>query len=144
MGFGAINVDLNNVLGQAGSLLKDIRTAITGKAPIDSTKQAEIEAKAQEIEAELMKAQIEVNKIEASSTSLFVAGWRPAVGWVCASALFYHFIGFSVFQWVIALSNIKVVAPVINTEGLLTVLFAMLGLGTLRTLEKVKGAEGNR
>src|SRR4030042_267363 len=99
MGLSAVNIDLNNVLGQAGTLLKDIRTAITGKAPLDPTKQAEIEAKAQVIEAELMKAQIEVNKIEASSTSIFVAGWRPAVGWVCACALFYHFIGFSLFQW---------------------------------------------
>ncbi len=147
MGFGAINVDVGSILqnlGSVGGLFKDIRTAITGKAPLDPTKLAELEGKAQEIEANLMQAQIDINKIEAASTSIFVAGWRPFVGWICGIALFYHFIGYSLFQWVIAFSKIQVVAPAINTEGLLTVLFAMLGLGTLRTLEKVKGAEGNR
>lgn len=79
-------------------------------------------------------AQIEVNKAEAQHSSVFVAGWRPFVGWVCGFALLYHFI----VQPVIVLFT-GIETPNFDMGTLTTVLMGMLGLGGLRTFEKAKG-----
>ena len=79
-----------------------------------------------------MSAQIEVNKIEAAHKSLFVAGWRPACGWVCISALAYSTI-------ISPILGIWFTVPVVDTSLLTTVLMGMLGLGAMRTFEKTKG-----
>lgn len=85
-------------------------------------------------------AQIEINKIEASHRSIFVAGWRPACGWVCAVALFYNFVIRDIMAWVIANSGSSVtVPPELAMEHLMTVMLSLLGLGGLRTVEKMKG-----
>lgn len=139
-----INVDLGNILNQVGTFAKDLRTAITGQAAIDPAQLAELSARAQEIEARAMEAQVEINKVEAAHSSIFIAGWRPFIGWICGAGLFYHYIGFSLIQWSIAVFHLSVAAPALETEGLLSIIFALLGLGTLRTYEKVRGAEGNR
>jgi len=88
---------------------------------------------------ELAKGQLEVNKAEAAHKSLFVAGWRPFVGWTCGVALAWHFVGQPVAVFVIALSGVDAPAlPSFEMESLLTVLLGMLGLGGLRTFEKTK------
>jgi len=88
---------------------------------------------------ELAKGQLEVNKAEAAHKSLFVAGWRPFVGWTCGIALAWHFVGQPVAVFVIALSGVDAPAlPSFEMESLLTVLLGMLGLGGLRTFEKTK------
>ena len=77
-------------------------------------------------------AQIEVNKVEAQHDSMFVAGWRPAVGWVCATSLAYSYI----------LSPILAIwfeIPTLELGPLMTLLTGMLGMGGLRTYEKLKG-----
>jgi hypothetical protein len=79
-----------------------------------------------------MSAQIEVNKVEAAHKSLFVAGWRPACGWVCISALAYSTI-------ISPILGIWFTVPVVDTSLLTTVLMGMLGLGAMRTFEKTKG-----
>lgn len=89
---------------------------------------------------EIALAQIEVNKVEAASASVFKSGWRPFIGWVCGSAFAYHFVGqpFLVF----ALTYMGVSAsplPEFDMSALLTVLGGLLGLGSLRTFEKYKG-----
>jgi roadblock/LC7 domain-containing protein len=78
-----------------------------------------------------MSAQIEVNKVEASHKSLFVAGWRPAIGWICGLALLYSTI-------VSPILGIWFTVPAVDTSLLTTVLMGMLGLGTLRTVEKIQ------
>ena len=81
---------------------------------------------------ELAKGQLEVNKVEAASKSLFVAGWRPCIGWVGSPGLFYNTI----------LSNILgiwVEVPEIDTTLLVPVMMGMLGLGAMRSYEKVQG-----
>ena len=144
MNLSGINVDVGSVLTGIGSLAKSIRAAITGKEVLDPTKLAELEAQVLQIEAQAMAAQTEINKIEAGHASLFVAGWRPAIGWVCATGLFYHYLGCSLIQWIVAAFKLNIIPPAIETEGLLSIVFALLGLGTMRTFEKIKGAEGNR
>lgn len=84
-------------------------------------------------------AQIEINKIEAAHRSIFVAGWRPFVGWVCGFSLVWHFILFDMMSWISLILFPDVPLPKLaGTETLVTVLVAMLGLGGLRTFEKVK------
>ena len=143
MGLGSMinfeKVDIGSVFSGFGALLKDIRTAITGKAPLDPTKLAELEAKALEMEQLLMNAQVEINKIEAASPRLFVAGWRPFIGWICGLGIFYHFIGYQLFCWVVVAFRLGVIPPELNTEGLLSLVFALLGVGTMRTYEKIRG-----
>jgi len=85
-------------------------------------------------------AQIELNKIEAAHRTIFVAGWRPFIGWVCGMALLYVFMLRDLLAWGIAASGASIPnPPELATEGLFTVLLALLGLGGLRTVEKLNG-----
>jgi len=102
----------------------------------------DLKAKLQhELDTEIHKAnlaQIDVNKAEASHKSLFVAGWRPFVGWVCAGALAYHFILQPVLVFAISVYGVSITLPEFDMGSLMTILMGMLGLGGLRTLEKVQ------
>lgn len=93
----------------------------------------------QEQELKKVIAQLEVNAKEAASPHMFVAGWRPAVGWCCAIGFLWATIGQPVFAW-FALAKGWPAPPAIDTEVLLYVLGGMLGLGGLRSVEKIKGA----
>ena len=85
-------------------------------------------------------AQIEVNKAEAASGSLFKGGWRPAVGWVCAIAFAYHFIVKDLIIFGASFAGVELPElPEFDMGTLLTVLGGMLGIGSLRTYEKQKG-----
>ena len=84
-------------------------------------------------------AQLEVNKAEAAHKSVFVAGWRPFVGWVCGVSLAYHFILSPLLQFGFALAGLDQELPEFEFSQLSTVLMGMLGLGGLRTFEKMKG-----
>jgi hypothetical protein len=86
-------------------------------------------------------AQVELNKIEAAHRSVFVAGWRPFIGWVCGIGLAWAFLGHPLFEWAVAiwLPARGIVAPVLITDHMVELVVAMLGLGGLRTVEKVVG-----
>lgn len=83
--------------------------------------------------------QAEINKIEAGHTSVFVAGWRPFIGWVCGFGFLWAFIGHPMFEWVVVLEHLNVAAPQIITDNMMELVLALLGLGTLRTYEKTQG-----
>ena len=88
---------------------------------------------------QLALAQIEVNKAEAASGSIFKGGWRPAVGWVCASAFAYHFVLQPILLFVVALTGTELpTLPEFDMSTLLPVLGGMLGIGGLRSYEKQK------
>jgi len=87
---------------------------------------------------EINKAQIEVNKIESGSSSLFKSGWRPFVGWTCGIALCYHFVLQPFLMFVLSSTGNPMELPTFDMTTLTTVLMGMLGLGGLRTYEKVK------
>jgi len=84
-------------------------------------------------------AQAETNKIEAAHRSVWVAGWRPCLGWISALGFLFVFILQPLAQWVSALLGIVVVLPDFQTDILMELTFAMLGLAGLRTYEKQKG-----
>ena len=87
----------------------------------------------------LALGQIEVNRAEAA-TDMFRGGWRPAVGWVCVVGLAYQFVLQPVLPWLVALFGAQVPPlPAIDNEALMALLTGMLGLGGLRTFERVKG-----
>ena len=89
---------------------------------------------------EAMLAQLEINKAEAASGSLFKGGWRPAVGWVCAIAFAYHFVLQPLLIFGLSYAGLDTPPlPEFDVGTLLPVLGGMLGIGTLRTYEKQKG-----
>lgn len=86
------------------------------------------------------KLQVELNKIEAQHRSVFVSGWRPFIGWVCGVALLYNFIVRDIIAWVIRSSGSAIeMPPELAMTHLITILMGMLGLGGLRTVEKLQG-----
>lgn len=97
------------------------------------------EFKAIDAELERSRQQTDVNKAEAASTDRFVAGWRPFIGWVCGSALAWHYIGRPMADWVVLLTGAQAQIPAVDLGDLIVILLGMLGLGGLRTTEKIKG-----
>jgi len=90
-------------------------------------------------ELAVMTAQTDINKEEAKSTSLFVSGWRPFVGWVSGSAFALHFLLLPISNFILVANNHKEVVLAFDMQTLLTVLMGLLGLGGMRTYEKVQG-----
>ena len=140
---GIFNLDLSSVGGAVqgvskgiSDLANGIRTAITG---VDAQKQADLLAKLTEIDAAAQQAQMEINKVEASSSKLFVAGWRPFLGWVCGSIFAYNYL----FRPLLGLIPGMVPLPMLDLAEISPVLMGLLGLGAMRTVEKVQGAQGN-
>jgi len=86
-------------------------------------------------------ARIELNKIEAGHRSIFVASWRPFIGWVCGLALAWHFILFDLLTWVTFnfFPRVTELPALSGTVTLVTVLLSLLGLGAMRTAEKFGG-----
>ena len=125
---------LNLLIGPVTSLLDKFIPDADEKAKIAFELATMAETHAQE----LAKGQLEVNKVEAASKSLFVSGWRPATGWVCVLGMAGNFIVIPFANFVLALMVVPVVVPLIPIDTMMPVLLGMLGLGGLRTFEKTR------
>jgi hypothetical protein len=131
-----------------GMVLEGARTVLDRVLP-DPAARAAAELELRKLEAEgsfderarqaLAIAQISVNQAEAASPSIFVGGWRPMVGWVCAAALAGQYVVSPLASWLAAIAGHPFPPPPTLDGVLWELLAAMLGLGTLRTVEKVKG-----
>ena len=124
--------------------LVDPVSDILGKVVEDKDQKArlahEIATMAERHAQELAKGQIDINKEEAKSRNIFIAGWRPFVGWTCGLALFWHFLGLPVTLFVTGWFNLQhPPLPEFDMNSLMTVLLGMLGLGGMRSFEKFKG-----
>ena len=86
-------------------------------------------------------AQIELNKVEAAHQSMFVAGWRPSIGWVCSLAMLLNFILIPFINLGLEFGGLDLKLDLIDMETMMPVLFGMLGLGGMRTAEKIKGVQ---
>jgi hypothetical protein len=91
-----------------------------------------------------MQAQLQVNAAEAAHENLFIAGWRPGIGWVCGAALAWNFVVGPLLAFVLQAFGLAVPLPVLDASTLMPVLLGMLGLGGLRTYEKVSGGANLR
>lgn len=87
---------------------------------------------------EIAKAQIEVNKEEATNHSLFVSGWRPSVGWISAFGLATNYLFVPICNFVLTITESPITVPALDLSEMMPVLLGMLGLGGLRTYEKTK------
>lgn len=118
---------LDKLIGPVTGLLdkfiedKDQRNALAHEIATMSERHAQ----------EISKGQLEVNKVEAAHKSLFVSGWRPAIGWICGFALMYSTI-------LAPILDIWFTVPAVDSSLLTSVLTGMLGLGAMRTVEKTK------
>ena len=124
-----------SVVGVVGSVLdkfvedKDLKTRLNA------------ELKAQMISLDLAQAQANIES--AKHSSVFVSGARPAILWLCAFALGWQFIGHPIVEWGVMIWSPGTPIPEINSEGLMTLTLALLGLGSMRTAEKIKGVARN-
>lgn len=100
--------------------------------------QQQEEFKQLDAQIQQMQMQTDVNKVEASNQSIFVAGWRPFIGWVCGSGLAYQYLLDPLMSWA-AVINHWPVPPSLDLGTLITMLGGLLGLGAMRTTEKIKG-----
>jgi hypothetical protein len=97
------------------------------------------ESEKQQLTAAVMmvQGQLDINKVEAANPSVFVSGWRPFIGWVCGSACAWNWIGLPIAKLALALIGHPLDLAQANLTEMMPVLFGMLGLGTLRTVEKI-------
>lgn len=145
---GLINVDAGSTLKDAGSLINSvgnfagqIRTAITGEVPPEQ-KLKQVEDILAAIQAEDTGAD-SINVEEAKSTNWFVAGWRPFVGWICAVGFAWCVIVYPLVLWVCSIWAPSVKIPAPDSGLIIPTLGGMLGIGTMRTVEKIQGIQGN-
>lgn len=135
---GLIGIDVGSIITGIGKVADDLFTS--------DEERLKCELEAQKITADLDKGQMEVNKAEAANASVFVAGWRPAVGWVGAVSLAYQFIAYPllVWGWSMLQANGYVPGdlkppPMLDTDALWVILSGMLGIAGMRTYEKRSG-----
>jgi len=140
-------------LGDVGSLFTGIREAITGEKIKDPVEVAKIELQLTALEQRLTEGQIEVNKIEASSAHWFVASWRPAIGWVAVSALFFMYTvkafvmtAIWTYQCYLIISTNGAFAtlplfPELGAMDILGLVGSMLGVAGMRSWEKSQGVD---
>lgn len=133
MAFDAITSILN-----IGSTL--IERLIPDKSAQEAAKSALLQMQVQGELAQI-QGQLEVDKTEAGSQSIFVAGWRPFIGWICGCGLGYQFLVRPLFQFVADLLGSHAQLQSLDLGTLMTLLFGMLGLGAMRTVDKINGAQ---
>lgn len=130
------------------SAIMDVGGKLIDKLIPDPKAKAEALQKLQELQQagdlQVIADQVSINKIEAASTNMFIAGWRPWVGWVSGSGLAFQFVLSPFIEWGMALAGHPTKLPTLDNSLLTTLLVGLLGLGGMRTLEKLQGVEGNR
>jgi len=126
---------VESVVGVAGKVLDKF---VEDK---DLKRKLEAELKSQIISLDLAQAQANIE--QAKHSSVFIAGARPAIMWICAFGLGWQFIFQPVTVWLFTAFNSDIVLPMLETEGLMPLTLSLLGLGSMRTFEKHKGIQRN-
>lgn len=124
---------------------EDLIKTVVNKFFPDKTEQEKnkFELMAQELRQGFQELadQRDINKEEAKSQSVFVAGWRPFIGWVCGSAFAWNFVIGPIAEWIATLFGYKTDIPPLDSSLMMPVLLGMLGLGGLRTFEKTRNGK---
>tara|TARA_R110000764_G_scaffold177121_1_gene263364 strand:+ start:957 stop:1361 length:405 start_codon:yes stop_codon:yes gene_type:complete len=131
------------MLGLISAIMPSVMEVAGRFLPEDKEKRAaaerEIQAKLTDSLAQVDLAQLGINKVEAAHRSVFVAGWRPFLGWSMGVAMTWTYVVMPIAQFILAQTGHLVDLPALNMSELMPVLMGMLGLGGLRSWEKVKG-----
>ena len=125
------------IVKTVGGIADDLITTDEERREADQKDYA-LETERMGVENAAAEKQIDVNIAEAKHRSMFVAGWRPGIGWVCVAALAYHFLIFPLLSWIAAMTTVTA-PPDLETGPLFALVTAMLGMGGLRTFEKHTG-----
>ena len=128
---------VGSIIEAVGKVAGDLITTDKEKMEME-IEQRKLDLEEKRIDQATDLAQIEVNKIEAASSSVFVSGWRPGAGWVCVVGLLYTFLLQPLLAWYAGVHGLAL-PPVIGTDTLMVLLTGMLGLGGDRSCEKAKG-----
>lgn len=139
---------IGTIVGAITSLLPSlIERILPGDSDAIKRAKLELKTKEQEIKAalttELLKQQnlqLEVNKVEASHSSIFVSGWRPAAGWLGVFGLAWSVGLQPVISYILEVNGLPSL-PALDSDVLMTILVGMLGMGGYRSFEKLKGVD---
>lgn len=125
-----------------------IGTALIDRLFPDPAKKAEATLELMKLQQQgdlaVIAGQLEINKVEAANPNLFVSGWRPFVGWVCAAGFAIQFVAGPLLTWGSTMAGRAVSFPQMDMGTLMTLLAGLLGMGGLRTYEKFTNSERNR
>lgn len=136
-----------------GPIAETVNTVLKRVLPVEKIGEAErlkleseITIQLAQLDWQAVAGQLQANVEEAKHESLFVAGWRPFIGWICGAAFALHFLAIPIALWgrVYFGWSLPTSVPVFDMNTLLTVLLGMLGLGGMRTFEKMKGVNKAR
>ena len=129
---------LSGLLGGKDGALKQVASVIDS---IHTSEEEKLDKKIimQRIQQKLAEKQLDVNAKEASHRSIFVAGWRPFIGWIGGLALMFEFILSPCIEWYAKFAGLNLTAPEIQTGPLLAIVTSMLGVPGMRSFEKAKG-----
>ncbi len=136
---GIFDIDLGGIVNSASGLVNSIGNQIRGKIPVDQMEMAKLEIQMEQVKntiptllAKVDESQNLINLENAKSASFWQSGWRPTVAWLCVAALFWAFIASPIVM------IFYPTLPKLDMGELITLLFGLLGLGTLRTVEKLR------
>ncbi len=129
---------ISSVVESVGKVIGDLHTS--------DKERMELELESKRIDQAIDLGQMEVNKVEAANQNLFVAGWRPAIGWVGAGAMFYQFLFYPLLVWAWVWLQAEGYVPrevkpppMLDTDALWVILSGMLGIAGMRSFEKSRG-----
>jgi hypothetical protein len=136
---------VGSIIEAVGKVADDLITTDKEKMEME-IEQRKLDLEEKRIDQATDLAQIEVNKVEAGSSSIFVSGWRPAIGWIGVLAMGYQFLAYPLFQW--AWKYLQAMnwipagmepPPVLDADQLWVILSGILGIAGMRSFEKTKG-----
>ena len=114
----------------------DLATTVISKIWPDKSA---AEAQQLAVAVQLVQSQMDVNKVEAANPSVFVSGWRPAIGWICGMGCAWNWVGLPIAKLGLDIAGHPISLSSADLGEMMPILLGMLGLGGLRTLEKING-----
>ena len=147
---GLVNIDVGSIITGIGKVADDLFASDEERLAAERADR-ELQLKAKELDVRLNEGQTDINKAEAAHPSIFVAGWRPAIGWIGAAALAYQFVLYPLLVWGWGMLQAKGVVPttqapppVLDADALWTLITGMLGIAGLRSFDKFKEVQTDR
>jgi hypothetical protein len=137
-----MDINIPNLIGGIGKAVTGIGSMFAGK--LDPTAQAELTVKIAEIQAEIAKGQSLINQEEAKHPSIFVAGWRAFLGWLCGVIIGFHYLIRPLLEWIFICFGHVIELPILQLDQIIPLITGMLGLVVARSWEKGKNIDTKR